>query len=498
MKIISRTAWIAALCLSSGLTWAQLQTLHVSFGCPTSTGESTYEIWLYNSGTLNADRGWDDAQNFAESRSLRGELGHLATFKGGDVAANMAAKAEEACVLTQAAGLGLGINQQLWIGLVQAINGTEPAVGWGWVTGESLSYVNWGGGEPNNSGGIEEHGTIGRYGYATNPNAGWNDEIATRGTLFGMVIEYDVAAAGEVVLECPPGSQCEIEIPSEHPENNTITLPPGFGDGGTANVRVFLIKETCPATSIGTRQVPFGIGAEADTIPVPNYLCAARWILISSELSDDVVISEGVVEGRFDPLDFGLPSTGCAAANLPVPDPLKTDLLTYLPSSKFWGVPDTLVPPGTSRPRSNNHMQDFTYAECGSSRLRSAGNQYFGVGLNYNYDPNGDVPMELRNRTINDLKLLQEWADDARARNVVKQGDYSKMTQKIQGAIVDIGLFQFVAARMKVQDLFNKFLGAAIFKNPGPQDTNDFNWQGEGNARSSHILNMLDVYLIPQ
>jgi len=231
---------------------------------------------------------------------------------------------------------------------------------------------------------------------------------------------------------------------------------------------------------------------EADTIPVPDYLCAAKWILISSKL-DGVDIFEGVVEAKFDPLDFGLPSTGCAADNLPVPDPQKADLLAYLPSSKQWGVPDML--PTSTIPRSNAHMQDFTYAECGSSRMRTGSNEFYGVGLNYYY-PNEVVSEALRFRTINDLDLMQEWADDARLQDVIKQGDYSKMTQKIQGAITDIGQFEFLAARKKIQDLFKKFLAASKFKDPGPDAVDDFNWQGEGIARSSHVLNMLDVYLI--
>jgi hypothetical protein len=502
MKFISRSAWIVALCLGSSFSWAQ-QTLNVSFGCD---ADSTYEIWLYDDNVLPKD--WEAAQAFAASRTLRGFYGHLVTFES---------KAEETCVLTQAAALGLGENQQLWIGLVQA-NGGEPAGGWGWVTGDEISgwvpgdpvdpigYENWAGSEPNNAGPGEDHGTIGRYGYATNPdplvdNAGWNDENASRGTLHGMVMEYDVAALGEIVLDCDVGEECEIQIPSANPENNTITLPTGAG--GSANVQIVLIQEqtACSALDVtAVREVTFKLPNEpVDKMNVPNYLCAARWILISSKLTD-VDIFEGVVEAKFDPADFGLPSTGCAAENFsdPLFDPLKADLLTYLPSSKHWHVPDPSDPSSSSFPRSNNHMQDFTYAECGSSRMRTGSNQYYGVGLNYNYDPNGDVPLAFRDRTIKDLGFMQEWADDARFRNVIKQGDFQKMTQKIQGAITDIGQLEFLAARKKIVDLFNKFLDASDFKNPGPQEADEFNWHGEGIARSSHILDMLDVYLIPQ
>jgi hypothetical protein len=37
------------------------------------------------------------------------------------------------------------------IGLVQTPGSNEPADGWEWVTGEALTFVSWGGGEPNNA-----------------------------------------------------------------------------------------------------------------------------------------------------------------------------------------------------------------------------------------------------------------------------------------------------------------------------------------------------------
>lgn len=481
MKTISRATWIVALCLIWGLSWGQ-QTLHVSFGCTASDGStSTYEIWLYND--ILPPKSWVEAQNFAASRDLRGATGHLATFEDAT---------EEACVLTQAAALGLGTNQQLWIGLVQAGGGAEPAGGWGWVTGEDFtSYVNWAGGEPNNASPGEDHGTIGRFGYATGPNAGWNDEDPARGTLFGMVIEYDVAALGTIVLDCDVGEPCLIEIPSANPENNTITLPTGAG--GTADIGVFLVQEDCTdiTTIGGFRQVSFG--PAGDMIPVPNTLCADQWIVISSEL-EDVFITSGVVEARFDPSDFGLVSHGCAA-DLPSPlvDPLRTDLVTYLPDSELWEV-DSSFP----RPLAP-WMQDFTYA-CDSSRGRMAKNRYFGVGLNFYFlgvsfasDPDG-IKAQLVSLTSNKLERMLEWVRDARFRKVIKQGDFRKMEEKIEGAIDDVGALNFPKARQKIQDLFDKFLAASKFKEA---NADGHNFQGEGIARSSNVLHMIDFYNAP-
>ncbi|MDX2089646.1 MAG: C-type lectin domain-containing protein [Kofleriaceae bacterium] len=43
----------------------------------------------------------------------------------------------------------------VWMGYVQSSSGAEPAGGWAWQCGSS-SYTNWGGSEPNNSGGNED------------------------------------------------------------------------------------------------------------------------------------------------------------------------------------------------------------------------------------------------------------------------------------------------------------------------------------------------------
>jgi Lectin C-type domain len=44
-----------------------------------------------------------------------------------------------------------------WIGLYQPTSGPEPGGGWEWVDGDPSVYRNWNSGEPNNSGGNEDH-----------------------------------------------------------------------------------------------------------------------------------------------------------------------------------------------------------------------------------------------------------------------------------------------------------------------------------------------------
>lgn len=85
-------------------------------------------------------------------------------------------------------GTGNGGNDgvQAWIGGYQSDSGLEPDGGWQWVTGEAWSFTNWAGGEPNNSGGNEDHLAINRFG-----DWRWNDEGAWTGGVRGYVVEYN-------------------------------------------------------------------------------------------------------------------------------------------------------------------------------------------------------------------------------------------------------------------------------------------------------------------
>jgi len=479
MRTRFRTKGIVALLLIGSPLWVQAtdQTLAVSFECTAGNGDaSTYEIWLYDN--QHPPKPWDDAQAFAANRDLLGVAGHLATFQD---------EQEEACVLMQAAGLHLVANQQLWIGLVRDSMGAVPPGGWAWIGEPGNHYQNWAGGEPNNDGGNENHGTIGRFGYDLHgASGGHNDESPGRGTLYGFVVEYDLVAQVEVELDCMT-EDCTIEIPSADPENNTIVLPID-DEEVTADVGVFLIEETCPATSHGVREVAFGSGGE--TIPVPNYLCADRWILISSDLAD-VEIESGVVEAQFDPADFGLAAFDCAL-NQPLPQvvPMETDLVTYLPESEIWGADGSF-------PRLDPFMQETAYACVNPSRGRMKGNQYFGVGLNF-YFPSAMTPEDQINELISltrrKLERLEEGIIDARHRRVISYWKARKLKRQVQFAIADIDHHRFNWARKRMGVYFPYILRRTHFNT---NKANGFNFEGEFISRSSNAVFLLDAYIRP-
>ena len=86
----------------------------------------------------------------------------------------------------------------------------------------TLGYSNWSPApnlEPNNTGGSEEHLTLGRY------SAGlglWNDEGSAPGSIGGFIVEYDTprtATAG-----CDPTGTTRV---CTTVEGQTMTFPPG-------------------------------------------------------------------------------------------------------------------------------------------------------------------------------------------------------------------------------------------------------------------------------
>ncbi|NLH18401.1 MAG: lectin [Phycisphaerae bacterium] len=87
-----------------------------------------------------------------------------------------------------------------WIGLYQPDVSNEPAGGWAWISGDPLNFLNWTGGEPNNSAPSEEYAQIG---YPATDGS-WNDWGPLRGDYIASggipgIIEV-VPAPGAILL----------------------------------------------------------------------------------------------------------------------------------------------------------------------------------------------------------------------------------------------------------------------------------------------------------
>ena len=122
-------------------------TLLLAASCLTAVGQVDSQSLVFDGFTLiylgdstaffisDHELPWDQAQ--ASCSDLGG---HLATF----------ATYEENTAVVEASVGGF------WFGLSQSPGASEPDLGWGWITGEQLSYSAWFTSEPNNATGAED------------------------------------------------------------------------------------------------------------------------------------------------------------------------------------------------------------------------------------------------------------------------------------------------------------------------------------------------------
>ena len=134
---------------------------------------------------------WDSAEAFAASLG-----GHLATF------VSTAENLEVVPSVNSNGGTG-----GYWFGLRQDVNGTEPNEGWGWATGESLTFTYWNSSEPNNVNGVEDCGEL----YS---NGTWND--ADCEVLKRFVVEVTLHAGCADQQACNFDSQANFDDGSCH------------------------------------------------------------------------------------------------------------------------------------------------------------------------------------------------------------------------------------------------------------------------------------------
>lgn len=130
---------------------------------------------MYNGHTykLLSNSNWTTAEAKAVAIG-----GHLATISSA---------AEDHWVYSTFSTFG-GINRDLWIGL----NDLGHKGTYTWISGESASYRNWSGGQPDNTGGIEDYVHIVSNAFPDPVTHGkWNDLANTPTTafspLFGVV-----------------------------------------------------------------------------------------------------------------------------------------------------------------------------------------------------------------------------------------------------------------------------------------------------------------------
>lgn len=174
---------------------------------------------------------WSAARDAAAGLSRNGVQGHLATLTSAE---------EDACVdQIRAEHFDTNGPAQVWIGGFQADGAVEPGGGWEWLNDEGSipgadseePYADWADLEPNNSGGVEQHLALGRFGLGL----GWNDEGTAPSSILGYIVEFGDTADAQDCLEGNDGvggdfgcnitgaMNLELEDNSNLQAGNTIT-----------------------------------------------------------------------------------------------------------------------------------------------------------------------------------------------------------------------------------------------------------------------------------
>lgn len=439
---------------------------------------------------------WDAANAAAEALIVNGVPGHLATITSED---------EDEFI----DGLRLatpGINtsgffdSELWIGGFQDTsisecmgeNGSaEPGCGWKWVNNEGPistedfpeeTYENWGPGEPNNSGGNEDHLATGLNGVFQ-----WNDEGALSG-IWGYVVEWDTV---EFTPEECTGAGCQSS------PGQTIILPDNVvGDGTITFDTVTVVDDKGCGDFVGQEDKVYDIpGVGLDTgsdndLRLKWYMCGEPSFVVVVSQFDDVEVPVGTVEVQNDPAVAGVTSFGC---EIPIPaeddppaldNPLEQDLVITQSTD-----PSEEVSGGA---------EEVTF-DCGSSRGRYRGGSflpigvYFDFGIDYDTNPDGveTALVSLTREKFQRLIVAIENADMAGA--LPKSRDVTRMTNMARTAIMDLDAGLPENALDKVNNLL-KFIDRARYET----DINEpFNYNGLHQRMVLNLKYMLEVKVIP-
>ena len=436
---------------------------------------------------------WDFANTCANASSYQGVQGHLATITSSGENTYVDQLRHDA--------LGQGLVQpQTWVG------GLQDGGGWRWVNEEgpfpavndSVAYANWAPGEPNNSGGVESHLTMGRYD-SGGPwvDGGWNDEGAAPGSIGGYIVEYDLPRPAAC-----SGSTCQTI------DGQILSLPPAaLTPGATLNFNAF--EFTDPRVASGRCGVDplvlFGPAYGRPELRIPPYLCGSPQFVV-------VFVDTRNADGS--PLEF--PSGTVFIEN---------DTQVVLPDNTPYACKDTkgpIFPTQGENPQfqdivvyqttdparmledlPGNQAQDPQFAGaasevtngCGSSRGAGKETSYFVVGMHIDFGALGATEAGWQDRFVAlsryKLTLLQQSVALARTAGALKNGDATKMSAQLDNAVKKLDRGDSRGALGHVQQ-FLKFVNAARYT-PVPEN----NYNGEHLMRGQNIEFTLRVKVVP-
>lgn len=181
-----------------------------------------------------------------------------------------------------------------WIGLRQDRSDplyAEPAGGWGWASGEPLTFTNWAPGQPDNAGGRQDFGRSG--GNSGGSTQAWHDDTDFARPGFGGSDDWHIAAGQVVVFDT---SASTIQL-------STIQFVPGT-------------DQVQSVTPVGTKLVQGGV------VEIDDLVIEAGGVLHLTGPQAFVLMARGrvVIGGKLDANGFS--SNGVVTLNTTsIPEP---------------------------------------------------------------------------------------------------------------------------------------------------------------------------------
>jgi hypothetical protein len=411
-----------------------------------------------------------------------------------------------------------GGRTQVWVG------GFRHAGVWRWVNGEGpfgpfpdmnggTEYTNWAPNEPNNSGGIENHLTLGRF---STDLSGWNDEGAAVGSIGGFIVEYDTPL---VLGECDgiTTKACTTV------QGQTLTFPSGsFEAGDSINFTAFEFTDPRidPATGkCSVNRGPLSLFTDAAfggnaTLTIPEYLCGSPRFLVVKVDATLLDIRKGAVAVVND-TDEVLPDNDFACFD-PILGSLKTDDPRYSADPQHqdvvvWQSTDPRMmlegPPGPPPsvgvgPSAGIYFGAATEATngCGSTRAKVRTGSYFVVGMHIDF--NRSFPLDqaalyedFYKLTQYKLGLLLTSVRNARSFGAIKNPDGQAMESQVRNAINAMNAGNPASALSSMRQFLKKVNDSKYFF---PNDvTAKYNYNGDHLMRGENIAFTLRAKVIP-
>jgi len=163
---------------------------------------------------------WEESNEYASKFTYDGMQGNLAIINTWEESIALRDVFLELISGIRPQGFRILPSNQMWIAGKQLEKEMQPTGGWYWIRGDDAfeisNYQNWYNGEPNNSGGNEDH--MAMWWRPQDWAGGWNDQ---RSSLPGFLVEYMNEETWDNYLNAAP---LEIPISTEQIRCATVRL----------------------------------------------------------------------------------------------------------------------------------------------------------------------------------------------------------------------------------------------------------------------------------